>query len=93
MANCGSALGMEGYGGIPDCVLSLLDDWPTLQHKFEAEIKRQRLLRLTRYRNSLDWTVSLKVQKNTTPVSVFSLVCFFPGHFAWPVWLMPSMWG
>ena len=38
-----------GYGGFPDCLLSLEDCWPVLLQKLNVEFKWQRLLRLTRY--------------------------------------------
>ena len=58
-----------GYGGIPDCVLSLEECWPELLYKLQTECRWQRLLRLTRYEGChdlerpLDWQVSLTLQK------------------------------
>ena len=58
-----------GYGGIPDCILSLEDGWPELLHKLQTEFRRQRLLRLTGYEGChdlerpLDWQVSLTLQQ------------------------------
>lgn len=53
-----------GYGGIPDCIISLQDPWPILHHKLQNEFRWQRLLRLTRYEGcndmerQLDWMIS-----------------------------------
>ena len=60
-----------GYGGIPDCVLSLEESWPLLHHKLQEEFRWQRLLRLTRYEGchdlerQLDWQISHVIQKYT----------------------------
>lgn len=60
-----------GYGGIPDCVLSLEESWPLIQHKLQEEFRWQRLLRLTRHEGcrdlerQLDWQVSHVIQKYT----------------------------
>ena len=61
-----------GYGGIPDCSISLEALWPEIQHKLTEEFQGQRLLRLTRYEGchelerKLDWTVSKTLQKMTS---------------------------
>ena len=61
-----------GYGGIPDCIISLEALWPEIQHKLIEEFQWQRLLRLTRYtgcqdiERKLDWTVSKTLQKTTS---------------------------
>ena len=60
-----------GYGGIPDCELSLAESWPLLNHKLQEEFRWQRLLRLTRYEGchdlerQLDWQISHVIQKYT----------------------------
>ena len=61
-----------GYGGIPDCCISLEALWPEIQHKLNEEFQWQRLLRLTRYEGchdlerKLDWSVSKTLQKMTS---------------------------
>ena len=61
-----------GYGGIPDCILSLNDPWPLMHHKLIQEFRWQRLLRLTRYdgchdlERPLDWMISLHIQRTTS---------------------------
>ena len=61
-----------GYGGIPDCILSLTDPWPLMHHKLTHEFRRQRLLRLTRYEGChdlerpLDWMISSHIQSTTS---------------------------
>ena len=71
-----------GYGGIPDCHLSLEDCWPVLLQKLNEEFRWQRLLRLTRYEGchdlekQLDWTVSWKLQKTTSDKTATALRTF-----------------
>ena len=61
-----------GYGGIPDCTISLEALWPEILHKLTEEFHWQRLLRLTRYEGchdlerKLDWSVSKTLQKMTS---------------------------
>ena len=68
----GKAWKRTGYGGIPDCTISLEALWPEIQQKFIDEFHWQRLLRLTRYtgcndlERKLDWTVSKTLQKMTS---------------------------
>ena len=74
-----------GYGGIPDCVLSLEDCWPVLLQKLTEEFKWQRLLRLTRYEGChglerpLDWAVSWRLQKTTSERTATALRTFHQG--------------
>ena len=75
----------SGYGGIPDCVLSLTDPWPMLHHKLLKEFWWQRLLRLTRYEGChdmerpLDWMISLHIQRSTSEQLATGLRAFHQG--------------
>ena len=61
-----------GYGGIPDCYISLIDPWPLIHTQMQTEFRWQRLLRLTRYEGCqdlerpLDWMISQHIQRSTS---------------------------
>ena len=68
-----------GYGGIPDCILSLEDCWPVLLQKLTEEFKWQRLLRLTRYARCGAWALVLLPLQSAaarcrSPCALWSLV-------------------
>ena len=76
-----------GYGGIPDCLLSLEESWPLLNHKLQDEFRWQRLLRLTRYEGchdlerQLDWQISRVIQKYTDDKLGPALRAFHQGTY------------
>ena len=75
----------SGYGGIPDCCLSLEDPWPVLNQQILQEFRWQRLLRLTRYEGCndierpLDWMISHHIQRTTSEQLATGLRAFHQG--------------
>ena len=83
------------YGGIPDCLLSLEESWPLLNHKLQEEFRWQRLLRLTRYEgcHDLERLLDLACHPEVHGRQAWSCsTSLASGRPPWSLWDVPFVW-